>query len=106
MKSLKFSEPLPDLILTNKKNSTWRINDDKNISVKDALSLCHNDGKEFAKAKVISVKETIFEKLTEEDKKEHEGFSSEEEMYSTYSEYYKMKVAPKTKLKVIRFKLV
>jgi len=49
MKQLKFSEPLSYLILSGKKDITWRINDNKNISVGDLISLCYNDGKEFAK---------------------------------------------------------
>jgi hypothetical protein len=106
MKRLKFSELLPVLILSGQKNTTWRINDDKNIEVGDTISLCYNDGREFAKAEVIQVKETTFENLTEEDKKGHEKFSSDEEMYETYSRYYKMEVTPKTKVKIIKFRLL
>jgi len=106
MKRLKFSEPLPKLILDGEKIYTWRINDEKNITVGDKLSLCYNDGREFAKAEVIAVKETTFADLTDEDKEGHEEFSSDEEMYTTYSEYYKMKVTPKTRLKVIKFKKI
>ena len=106
MKKLKFSEPLPELILRGEKNITWRVNDDKGIVVDDELSLCYNDEKEFAKAKVIAVKDTTFENMAEGDKKGHEEFSSDEEMYRTYSKYYKMKVTPKTRVKVIKFRLL
>jgi len=106
MKQLKFSEGLPELILEGKKNSTWMINDKKGIMAGDILSLCYNDGKEFTKAKVFSVKETTFEDLTEEDKGGHEEFSSDKEMYETYSKYYNMKVIPKTKIKIIKFDLI
>ena len=64
---LKFSEPLPQLILDGQKCTTWRINDDKEIAVGDKLSLCRGDGQEFAKAEVSQVNETAFENLTEED---------------------------------------
>jgi len=106
MKRLRFSEPLPELILSGQKNTTWRINDDKNISIDDELSLCSNDGREFTRVRVISVKEKTFETLTKEDKEGHEKYSSDEEMYQTYSKYYKMKVTPKTKVKIIKFKLL
>jgi len=106
MKQLKFSEPLPELILSGKKNTTWRINDNKNILGGDSLSLCHNNGEEFAKAKAISVKETNFGNLTEEDKKGHEEFSSDKEMYETYSRYYNIKVTSETKVKIIRFRIL
>lgn len=37
IKKLHFAEPLPDLILSGKKDTTWRINDEKNIEVGDTL---------------------------------------------------------------------
>jgi hypothetical protein len=105
MKQLKFAEPLPKLVLEGQKNTTWRINDNKNITTEDRLSLCYNNGQEFGKAKVIWTKETTFENLTKEDKEGHEKFSCENEMYQTYSGYYNMKVEPKTRVKIIKFKL-
>lgn len=105
MKRLKFAPELVAKVLSGKKFSTWRINDDKNIQKGDVISLCHVNGEEFAKAEIIKVKETIFENLTEEDWKGHEKFKSEKEMYETYSEYYNTKVTPKTKLKIIKFGL-
>jgi hypothetical protein len=106
MKQLKFSEPLPRLVLGGTKNTTWRINDKKEIVEGDELSLCHNDGVEFAKAIVASVCETTFGELTDDDKTGHETFANDEEMYATYSRYYNITVAPKTNLKVIKFRLI
>jgi len=106
MEQLRFAEPLPSLVLEGKKDTTWRINNNKEISAEDQISLCYNDRREFAKAVVIWVKETTFENLSDEDKKGHEKFSSDEEMYQTYSGYYNMKVEPKTKVKIIKFKLL
>jgi len=51
------------------------------------------------------VKETTFGKLTKRDKEGHEEFSSDDEMYRTYSRYYKTCVKPETKLKIITFRL-
>ena len=106
MKRLKFSDNLVESILNGEKCVTWRINDEKNLLVDDIISCCRTDGKEFARARITFVKETIFEKLTNDDKEGHEKFSSDEEMYKTYSRYYKMQVVPKTKLKVIVFELL
>lgn len=106
MKILCFSEPLPKMILDGEKTISWRINDEKNISVGDEISLCYNDKKEFGKAKVIWVKETTFGDMTNEDKDGHEKFDSVEESYRTYSKYYKMDVKPQTRLKVIKFELI
>ena len=105
-KQLRFAEPLPKLVLDCQKDTTWRINDDKEISTGNQLSLCYNDRREFAKAEVIWVKETTFENLTNEDKAGHEKFSSDEEMLQTYSRYYNIKVEPKTKVKIIKFRLL
>lgn len=106
MKKLKFSEPLPDLILSGEKYDTWRINDDKNITIDDVLSLCRNDGTEFARAKIKWIKRTRFQYLTDEDKKGHESFATDEEMYKTYSQYYKMDITPDTPLKIIKYELL
>lgn len=106
MKQLKFSEPLPELILNGQKNSTWRINDEKGIAVGDKLSLCRNNSQEFAKAEATHIKETILENLTPADKEGHEEFSSDEELYQIYSKYYKTNVTPKTRVKIIKFKLL
>jgi hypothetical protein len=106
VKRLKFSDPLPELVLRGLKDVTWRVDDDKDIAAGNALSLCRCDGNEFAKAEVVRVKETTFGRLSEEDKKGHEEFSSDLEMYETYSNYYDLRVTPETGVKVIKFKLV
>lgn len=106
MKILKFSEPLPELILNGKKKCTWRVNDEKGIKDGDALSLCRNSGEEFASAEVTGVKEKAFGELAEEDFEGHERFSSESEMYGTYARYYNFEITPETRLKIIRFKIL
>ncbi|MBI4448286.1 ASCH domain-containing protein [Candidatus Woesearchaeota archaeon] len=92
--------------MQKKKDTTYRINDNKNIMVGDELSLCSSNGKEFGKALAVLVKETIFENLTEEDKAGHGKSSPKEELYKTFSDYYKMEVSGKTKVKIIKFKLL
>ena len=107
MKILKFRESLSKLIIDGKKTKTWRLFDDKYLKRGDILSLCiWETGKEFAKAKIISVKELKFKDLNEKDKEGHEKFSSDNEMYETYSNYYNKQVIPETKLKVIEFKII
>ena len=106
MKYLKFRDELVDLILSGRKWTTWRVNDEKGITVDDKVSLCYNNGNEFARAKIYSVRETLFGKLTEEDKEGHESYSSDEQMYKQFTEDYKIKVTPQTKVKVIKFTLM
>lgn len=106
MKSLKFAEPLPQLVLDGEKDTTWRIDDEKEIAVNNKLCLKDNEGREFAQARVFWTKMTAFGRLTEEDKDGHESFESEPEMYETYSNYYDMEVGSETPVKVIKFELV
>lgn len=60
----------------------------------------------FATAKITSVVEKPIGQLTEEDKKGHETFESDEEMYATYTKYYGKPVGPDILVKVIRFDLI
>ena len=113
MESLSFSKPIPDLILSGERNTTWRINDEKGFVVGDIVSLCvrendETDDKkvEFSKARIISVKETKFKDLGPEDIEGHGEYPSEDAMYRDYSRYYSMKVVQETKVKVIKFKTV
>lgn len=105
MKPLTFAEPLPAKILNGEKTTTWRVGDEKDISVNDTLSLRTVDGEEFATARVRWVKQTTFGRLTDEDRDGHESFESREAMYRTYEEYYDRDIGPETELKVIRFAL-
>ena len=112
MKKLRFRDPhLQKLILSGKKDTTWRIEDERHhrshdINPGDELWLCDDSSKAFAKAECVWVRLTNFENLEEEDKKGHERFASDEKMYKTYSGYYGFEVTPRTRLKVIKFKLL
>jgi len=106
MKIVKFQKNLVSLVLDGSKTSTWRLFDDKNLSVGDKLELREfNKDAPFANARILGVIEKSFSELTEADKKGHESFSSDEDMYKTYSQYYKTNVDAQTKLKIIRFEL-
>ncbi|MBI2268112.1 MAG: ASCH domain-containing protein [Candidatus Blackburnbacteria bacterium] len=107
MKILKFSPELVPIILNGSKTSTWRLFDDKNLTEDDKLSLVNRETlKEFAKAKITSVKQTTFGKLTKEDKDGHESFKNDKKMYETYSHYYNCDINKTTPLKIIRFQLM
>jgi len=106
MKTLKFRGSLKESILKKEKDTTWRLFDDKDINEGDDVELIiWESGKKFATAKIIRIKEVLFENLTIEDKMGHEKFASDKEMYETYSRYYNKEITPKDKLKIIKFKL-
>ena len=106
MKTLKFHKDLVTLILNGTKTSTWRLGDEKDLSPGDTLAL-QEDGKQepFFYAEIESVTAKRFADLTEDDKKGHETFTSDDEMYETYQKYYKSPVGPDTELKIVRFKV-
>jgi hypothetical protein len=106
MKQLKFAKPLPQKVLDGEKDTTWRIDDEKEITVNDKLSLQTTAKEEFGKAEVLWTKMTTFGRLTEEDKEGHESFKSKEEMHRTYEQYYNQKIGSETELKVIKFQLI
>ncbi len=89
------------------KTSTWRLFDDKDLSVGDELSfVVWETGENFLKTKIIGVKETTFGKLTSDDWEGHEKFESEDEMYKTYSKYYNRNVDENSPVKVVKFEVV
>ncbi len=105
-KNLKFNSKLVPLILSGRKTSTWRLFDDKNLSEGDRITLKEfgaEDG--FAKAVVKKVVVKRFDELTKDDRSGHESYASDDEMYKTYSDYYKTPVGPKTTVKIIWFEL-
>jgi len=107
MKTLKFKEHLSKLILNNHKTTTWRLFDDKNLSTGDIVSFVTSEtSQEFAKAELIGVTETTFATLTKEEMTGHEQYSSDEEMYQTFSKYYNREVDKNSPVKIIKFKLV
>ena len=106
MKTLKFADPLVPLVLSGQKNITWRLNDQKDLTVNDILSCLRLDGSEFTQAKILWVKTTTFKNLTAEDQEGHEKFSTTQEMLDTYSKYYNQLVNLDTTLKVVKFELI
>jgi len=106
MKTLKFDSSLVSLVLSGEKTSTWRLFDDKDLSVNDDLILLNKQiGEEFGKARIIEVREKALKGIVEADYDGHEKFESPEAMIETYKSYYGDKVTPETTVKIIKFEL-
>jgi hypothetical protein len=105
MKRLNFQSNLVPLVLSGQKNSTWRLFDDKGLSEGDEIELKEFGKEVFAEAKITKVVEKSFKELDADDKKGHESYTDDEEMYSTYSNYYQIEVGPDTNLKIVWFEL-
>lgn len=76
------------------------------MEVNQKVSLVDTEGEEFAKARILWVKDTAFDRLTDEDREGHESFNSEKEMYETYENYYDREVGPGTEVKAIKFEVL
>lgn len=107
MKNLKFAENLVPLVLSGEKTSTWRLFDDKGLKVGDKLIFINKgDGKRFATAEIVLIKEKTLGNIEDSDFSGHEKFGSKEEMFKTYQSYYGDAVNKNSIVKMIKFKLV
>lgn len=104
MKTLKFMPELVEKILKGEKTSTWRLFDDKNLEEGDHLGFINKKtGEQFGAAIITSLQVKTLGTLTDEDKKGHESYVSDKEMYSTYTKYYGREVDQNTEVKLISF---
>ncbi len=107
MKTLKFREHLSKEILAGRKTRTKRLFDEKNLSTGDVVLLLIWETKiEFARAKILSVEEKIFDDLQADDFEGHQKYASREELYAEFTGYYHRLVDGKTAVKVIYFELL
>jgi hypothetical protein len=103
----KFIDNLSDLILSGEKDTTWRIEDDKNLYIgDDVLFIKSCDLTQVAKCVLFGFVEIFFGELDDLDWDWHEKFSSDRKMYETYSKYYSKIINMDSKLKIIKFKIL
>lgn len=106
-KTLKFRPELTSLITGGTKTATWRLDDDKNIMVGDTLELLEfGTLNKIATAVAQEVIVKKFKDLTDNDRLGYELYSSENEMYKSFSNDYKKVVDPETEVKVIKFRIL
>ena len=104
IKKLKFRPALCTQILKGEKTTTWRIHDDKNLSVGDQIEFVNwETGVVFGSGTITGLKVKTLGTLEETDWIGHEKFASEAEMYETYKTYYGDSVGPESELKIINF---
>ncbi len=110
MKSLKFDHGLAQMIAAGNKSATWRLYDDKDLSVDDKIEIIDKVNETLPKTwqvlgngKVTEVIEKKLGSLTPQDMKGHEDFASQEEMLETYRRYYGNRVTLDTVVKIIYF---
>ena len=106
-KKVKSRNHLAEMILSGEKTTTWRLFDDKDLSVGDKIDLINwNTTEKFGEAEILEVLEKSLNELEDSDFMGHEKFESTEQMYEIYKKYYGDEVTPETIVKIIRFKLL
>lgn len=104
MKTLKFTPELCEQILAGTKTSTWRLFDEKDLTVGDKINFENIATLEsFGTGEITQLRAKTFGTLEESDWTGHERFVSDEAMYATYRQYYGDRVTPETKVKIIYF---
>ncbi|HSW79158.1 MAG TPA: reverse transcriptase-like protein [Candidatus Saccharimonadales bacterium] len=110
MKKLKFEHNLAKLIVDGKKTSTWRLFDDKDLTVGDEIELIDKVNpnkpetwKPIGTANITKIVEKQLGDIDESDTQGHEKYSSQEELLETFRDYYGSNVNSKTTVKIISF---
>lgn len=110
MKTLKFDHQPAGLILDGKKNSTWRIYDDKDLAVNDEVRIIDKinpkdpgSWKVIGVARITEILEKRLEDVTEADMRGGESFLTKKEMIKKYRGYYGSKVNGSTPVKIVYF---
>lgn len=110
MKAIKLDHELANQVRAGKKTSTWRLFDDKDLSVDDRVVLIdkvnpHNNDswKAFGEALIERVVEKHLGEVGKDDYEEHEPYKTADEMLATFRRYYGDSVSLKTPVKIIHF---
>lgn len=107
MKTLKFKTDLIPKILDGSKTMTWRLFDDKDITVGDNIVCINGDtGVEVSTIRVTAVQVKTLGEVTAADFAGHETYQNREEMLSTYKAYYGERVNWNSLLKMIDFQVI
>src|SRR3990167_153557 len=111
MKTLKLEHELAEAIRQGIKRSTWRLFDEKDISVGDRLELVDKvdsgnpkTWKAIGQAEVTRVVEKRLNDIDNNDYEKHETYQSKQQMLKRYRGYYGNKVTLDTPVKIIVFK--
>lgn len=111
MKTLKLEHDLAQAVLSGNKRSTWRLFDDKDISVGDEVELIdrvdpHDRGTWYpiGIAHVSSVIEKRLSAVSDADSAgQYESYESQDDMLATFRRYYGPGVTLETPVKIIHF---
>jgi ribonuclease HI len=111
VKTLKFNHKDAALVLKGEKTSTWRLFDDKDLSVDDEIKFIDKVEPDISKswqvigkATVEEIREKKLKNVTKEDMEGHVEFGSNDEMLDYYKNIYGERVTLETPVKIVFFK--
>jgi ribonuclease HI len=109
MKTLKLNNATAQLVASGQKTSTWRLYDDKDISVDDEIQFIDrvdpHDRNTWYPIGVGTVDSVLHKRLgsvSPEDLKS-EGFESQDAMLAAFTEHYGKQISLETPVKIIHF---
>lgn len=104
MKILKFASQLIPSLLSGEKTTTWRLFDDKELSLWDSLEFRNSENNEvIGYGAIISLKEKQIKNINEEDYSGHEQFKNIEEVITNLKKYYGNNLDENSIIKIIHF---
>ncbi len=110
MKTLKFNHEMAELIRQGKKTVTWRVNDEKNISVDDEIWIIDKVDKRnpdtwlaIGTAKVTEILAKHLSDIQSDELGSNEQYASKQAMVETFQKYYGPDINEHTAVKIIHF---
>lgn len=110
MKTLKLDHKLAQEVIAGEKNNTWRLKDDKNLSVDDQVELIDKVDPEkpetwrkIGVATINRIHEKRVMDIVPEDNEVHEAYGSMSVMLQIFRRYYGEDVNENTPIKLIQF---
>jgi ribonuclease HI len=105
IKILKFRSVAVEDITSGRVNKTWRLFDDKQLSIDDLLQLINSDTEQpFGYAKIIKITAKHLADIDDSDMEGHKKYQNTAEVVEYLTQFYGPRVNPENILKVIEFK--
>lgn len=110
MKSLKLDHELAQEVLKGNRRSTWRLYDDKDLSVNDEVELIDKVNPSnpsswviIGRMRINSIVHKRLGDISQADLEGHETLSSSESLLEQYQQYYGPQVSQETPVKIVHF---
>jgi len=110
MKKLKLDHNLAALVLSGRMRSTWRLFDDKDLSVNDQVELIDKTQaikpetwRPIGFAKISKIVEKKLSDITQDDLDQHQDYLNMATVIPVFQKFYGSNVGPNTAVKIVDF---